>query len=109
MTPEERAAINPASEEYHLRVEGSKTQLFGWLVYTVLLWTLKTCWLFFYRRLGTGVDNMHIKINVGFAFVAITFFATFFTILCGCWPIHKHWQINPDPGSKSPRDMTRFL
>jgi hypothetical protein len=101
MTDAQRAAIDPNGTEYHLRVEGSKTQLFGWLVYTVLLWSLKVCWLFFYRRLGEGVNNMSIKINIGFVFVAVTFLGTFFTILCGCWPIEKHWQIYPDPGSKS--------
>lgn len=37
MTPEQRAALDPASEEWILRVNGSKTQLMGWLVYTVLL------------------------------------------------------------------------
>ncbi|KAH8172302.1 hypothetical protein LIA77_09070 [Sarocladium implicatum] len=99
MTPEQRQALDPTSLEYHLRVEGSKTQLFGWLVYTVLLWTLKTSWLFFYKRLGSGVDDMKLKINIGFVFVGITFLGTFFTILCGCWPIAKHWQINPDPGN----------
>ncbi|KAF2199027.1 hypothetical protein GQ43DRAFT_450569 [Delitschia confertaspora ATCC 74209] len=99
MTPEMRASLDPHSLEYHLRVKGSQTQLFGWLVYTVLLWVLKTCWLCFYLRLGDGVSNMQLKVKVGFAFVFVTFFATFFTILCGCWPISKHWQIYPDPGN----------
>lgn len=51
MTPEQRAALDPQSVEYKLRVGGSKNQLTGWLVYTVLLWTLKTCMLIFYSRL----------------------------------------------------------
>jgi hypothetical protein len=42
---------------------------------------------------------MQAKVKLGFAVVIITFLATFFTILCGCWPVSKHWQINPDPGS----------
>lgn len=102
MTDEERAALNPLSEEYHLRVKGSQTQLFGWLVYTVLLWTLKLAWLFFFRRLGDGVGRMSLKINVGFVFVGVTFFGTFFAILFGCYPVEKHWQIYPDPGSMFP-------
>ncbi|KOS21727.1 hypothetical protein ESCO_001508 [Escovopsis weberi] len=99
MTDEERAALDPLGHEYHLRVKGSQTQLFGWAVYSVLLWTLKLCWLFFYKRLGDGVDNMTIKINVGFVVVIATFFITFFTIIFGCYPVEKHWQINPDPGN----------
>ncbi|KAK4246043.1 hypothetical protein C7999DRAFT_33596 [Corynascus novoguineensis] len=99
MTDEERAALDPLSEEYHLRVKGSQTQLFGWLVYTVLLWTLKLAWLFFFRRLGDGVGRMSLKINIGFVFVVVTFFGTFFAILFGCYPVEKHWQIYPDPGN----------
>jgi hypothetical protein len=101
MTDAERAALDPHSLEYHLRVKGSQTQLFGWLVYTVLLWVLKTTWLFFFKRLGDGIDNMALKINIGFVFVGVTFFSTFFAILFGCFPVEKHWQIYPDPGSKS--------
>ena len=51
MTAEQRASLPPESQEYHSRVYGSKTQLMGWVVYTVLLWTLKTCMLIFYSRL----------------------------------------------------------
>ena len=51
MTPEQRASLDPAGQEWHLRVKGSQNQLFGWLVYTVLLWTLKTCMLIFFTRL----------------------------------------------------------
>ena len=51
MTEEERATLSPNTQEYHYRVWGSKTQLMGWVVYTVLLWTLKTCMLVFYSRL----------------------------------------------------------
>ena len=100
MTHEQRATLSPTSEEYYKRVRGSQTQLFGWLVYTVLLWSLKLCWLFFFRRLGDGVDHMTLKIKYGFVSVGITFLGTFFTILCSCWPIKKKWQIYPDPGSE---------
>lgn len=99
MAPEQRAALDPQSHEFYLRTEGSKTQLFGWLVYIVLLWTLKFCWLFFYRRLGEGVDRMALKIYVGFVFCATTFVATFGAVLLKCQPISKNWQIYPDPGN----------
>lgn len=99
MTEEERISLDPHSLEYHLRTKGSQTQLFGWLVYTCLLWVLKTCWLFFYKRLGEGVDRMPLKINIGFVFVGVSFLATFGTILLKCQPISKNWQIYPDPGN----------
>ncbi|KAL8729618.1 MAG: hypothetical protein Q9181_004933 [Wetmoreana brouardii] len=98
MTPEYRAALDPQGEEYRLRVGGSKNQLVGWLVYTVLLWTLKTCMLIFYSRLTDGVNNMRIRIRIGAVLLAVSFLATFLTILLGCLPVHRHWQINPDPG-----------
>lgn len=60
MTAEERASLDPLGHEYHLRVKGSQTQLFGWLDYTCLLWTLKLCWLFFYSRLGSVLVSVTI-------------------------------------------------
>ena len=47
-----------------------------------------------------GVHDMRLKVKIGFVMIPITFVATFFTILCGCWPVSKHWQINPNPGSE---------
>ncbi len=51
MTPEERATLSPDSPKYKLIVGGSKNQICGWMVYTSLLWTLKTCMLIFFSRL----------------------------------------------------------
>lgn len=43
--------LSPSSMEYHLRVGGSKLQLIGWSLYTLLLWILKLCMLGLYTRL----------------------------------------------------------
>jgi len=51
MTDEERRTLSPDSPEYTLRVGGSKLQLIGWSLYTLLLWLLKTCMCVFYTRL----------------------------------------------------------
>lgn len=51
---------------------------------------------------------MKIRIRIGAVMLATTFVATFFAILFGCYPIKKHWQINPDPGSTYLR-ITRIL
>lgn len=50
MTDEQRRTLDPHSQEYRLRVNGSKTQLVGWSLYTLLLWTLKLCVAIFYHR-----------------------------------------------------------
>ncbi|KAL1966218.1 hypothetical protein VTN77DRAFT_4770 [Rasamsonia byssochlamydoides] len=98
ITDEQRASLDPHSEEWRLRVNGSKTQLLGWLVYTVLLWTLKSCWTIYYSRLTEGIKNMPARIRIGYVVLLVTFLATFFAILFGCFPVQKHWQIYPDPG-----------
>jgi hypothetical protein len=51
MTDEQREQLSPESEEYRLRVGGSKVQVTGWSLYTLLLWLLKTCMAVFYSRL----------------------------------------------------------
>lgn len=52
MTDEQRAALDPQSLEWGLRVNGSKTHVCGLLLYTTLLWLLKACWLLYYSRLA---------------------------------------------------------
>lgn len=51
MTDDERRLLDPSSQEYAMRVGGSKTQLVGWSLYTLLLWLLKLCVAIFYMRL----------------------------------------------------------
>lgn len=51
MTDAQRKALTPESPEYWLRLGGSKTQVMGWSLYTLLLWLLKACMSVFYSRL----------------------------------------------------------
>lgn len=51
MTDEQRAALDPSSVEWDLRVNGSKTHVIGLLLYETLPWLLKGCWIFYYERL----------------------------------------------------------
>ncbi|GJC87296.1 hypothetical protein ColLi_10134 [Colletotrichum liriopes] len=51
MTDGQRASVDPTSEEWQLRVNGSKTHVIGLLLYTTLLWLLKACWVVYYSRL----------------------------------------------------------
>jgi hypothetical protein len=52
MSDEQRQSIVPNSKEWNLRVGGSKTQVIGWSLYTLLLWLLKLCINNFYSRLA---------------------------------------------------------
>jgi hypothetical protein len=99
---------------------GSKTQVAGWTTYTFLLWTIKAAMCAFYLRLtvrfhhgrqrivrdadtklqdGLGFQR---RVYIGFAVIGITWVAVLLSILLGCQPLHKNWQIYPDPGSTSP-------
>ncbi|CAK7225147.1 hypothetical protein SCUCBS95973_005762 [Sporothrix curviconia] len=98
MTDAERAALSPTSAEYRLRVNGSKTQVAGWSTYTLLLWLLKASMCTFYLRLTDGL-NYHLRIYIGFGVVFTTWVAVLLSILLGCRPLSKNWQIYPDPGN----------
>lgn len=99
MTDEQRKALDPGSEEYRLRVNGSKTQIAGWSTYTFLLWVLKAAMCSFYLRLTEGLDNYRPRIFIGFGLIFVTWVTVLLSILLGCQPFHKNWQIYPDPGS----------
>lgn len=47
----------------------------------------------------SGLINMRVRIHVAYGLIAATYIATVCSILFGCRPMHKNWQINPDPGS----------
>lgn len=51
MTDEHRATLDPNSQEYRWRVNGSKTHVTGMLLYNTVLWLLKGCWAVYYARL----------------------------------------------------------
>lgn len=51
MTDDERAALDPNSQEWYLRVNGSKTHVIGLLLYLTLQWLLKGCWIIYYIRM----------------------------------------------------------
>ncbi|PLB49145.1 hypothetical protein P170DRAFT_455878 [Aspergillus steynii IBT 23096] len=99
MTDQQRLALDPASEEFSLRVGGSKTQVVGWSLYTTLLWLLKACMAIFFSRVAAGLVNMTIRIRLAYLFVAATYIAVICSILFGCHPMSKNWQIYPDPGN----------
>lgn len=46
--------------------------------------------------------NYRKRISAGFALILTTWVAAHLSILLGCRPFKKNWQIYPDPGSRSP-------
>lgn len=44
---------------------------------------------------------MRVRIHVAYVMIAATYIATICSILFGCHPMHKNWQIYPNPGSAS--------
>ncbi|KAL2006891.1 hypothetical protein VTN00DRAFT_9559 [Thermoascus crustaceus] len=99
MTPEQRAALDPNSTEYHNRVWGSKIQVIGWSLYACILWSLKFCVAIFYSRLTEGLAHLTIRVRIAYVLLGVTYIATALSILLGCQPLEKYWQINPDPGN----------
>ncbi|KJR88211.1 uncharacterized protein SPSK_07260 [Sporothrix schenckii 1099-18] len=107
MTDAERAALSPDSEEYRMRINGSKTQVAGWSTYTLLLWLLKASMCTFYLRLTEGL-NYHRRIYAGFVLIFTTWVAVLLSILLGCRPLSKNWQIYPDPGNHCQPAISRI-
>ncbi|EGD99243.1 hypothetical protein TESG_06681 [Trichophyton tonsurans CBS 112818] len=96
----ERALLPVNSIEYGFRVTGSKIQLAGWTTYTWLISMLKFSMLAFYIRLTEGVGGTYrMQIFIGFGLVAGTCMASLLTIFLSCRPLHKYWQIYPNPGN----------
>ncbi|KAF3809638.1 hypothetical protein GCG54_00012925 [Colletotrichum gloeosporioides] len=100
MTDEERAALSSTSEEYMLRVNGSKTHVIGLLLYTTLLWLLKGCWVIYYSRLTDGVHKMRRIIFWAYIIMPVTFVSCLLVAFFKCIPFDHQWQINPNPGNQ---------
>jgi hypothetical protein len=94
-TKSELEAMSPS--DLNEVVVGSKLQLLAWYSYTVLIWTLKACMLFFFSRLTSGLSMQTYVRYLGVAIV-LSYIAVFLTISCGCFPIQKNWQVLPNPG-----------
>lgn len=42
---------------------------------------------------------MDTRVRIAFAAIGVTYVATILSIMLGCLPFHKNWQIYPDPGN----------
>ncbi|RPB21961.1 hypothetical protein L211DRAFT_789466 [Terfezia boudieri ATCC MYA-4762] len=99
MTDEQRATLVPGSQEWNWRVGGSKIQLIGWSLWSTALWLLKICMAVFYSRLTDGLTVMRDRVRIAYVAIGVTYIAVILSIMLGCLPFHKNWQIYPDPGN----------
>jgi hypothetical protein len=61
----EALSLSHNSEEYGLRVAGSKIQVAGWPMYASVLWAIKVSLCAFYSRLTVG--NINLPLQTGMA------------------------------------------
>jgi len=99
MTDEERAALDPSSREAYNRQMGSKIQIVGWSCYAMELWLLKLCVTVFYSRLTTRLGDLNTRVLIAYWVIGISYAAVALSIVLGCQPMSKNWQINPYPGN----------
>ncbi|RYC79811.1 hypothetical protein BFJ63_vAg17308 [Fusarium oxysporum f. sp. narcissi] len=108
MTDEQRAALSPNSKEYSDRVWGSKIQVIGWSFYVFILWSLKVCLAVFYSRLTSGLAHLTMRVRIAYALLGVTYVAVALSILLGCQPMERYWQIYPDPGNLCQPTISRL-
>ncbi|KAI1337490.1 hypothetical protein F5Y15DRAFT_155649 [Xylariaceae sp. FL0016] len=98
MTPEQRANLDPSSEEYYNRQWGSKIQIIGWSLYAFILWSLKICIAVFYSRLTSGLAHLRQRVIIAYVLLGVTYLVVALTLILSCQPMNHFWQISPDPG-----------
>ncbi|KAL3485055.1 hypothetical protein BJX62DRAFT_243313 [Aspergillus germanicus] len=104
-TDEQRAAFDEATIKR--LATGSKLVLTGWFGYIASLWALKASMLFFYDRITQGLFEQ--KIVRGCAvYCAASFVGVFMAVMFHCRPLHKTWQVYPDPGRECTAGYTLY-
>ncbi|KAL4901492.1 hypothetical protein BDW74DRAFT_83853 [Aspergillus multicolor] len=99
MTDAARAALDPTSKEYYNRQMGSKIQIAGWSLYTMVLWLIKGSLAVFYSRLTTGLSHLPTRVRFAYILLGVTYLGVGLTIVLSCQPMRRFWQIQPDPGN----------
>ncbi|KAF6816449.1 hypothetical protein CMUS01_12266 [Colletotrichum musicola] len=89
-------------------VIGSKCLLAGWILYVTLIWCLKACMLFLYRRLTLNLQQQKMVLITGCTCVAL-YVATIIVILTRCMPFHANWQVYPYPGDACALNIPNYI
>jgi len=106
MTDEKALTLTP-DETRHI-VIGSKCLLAGWIIYTTLIWCLKGCMLFFYKRLTLNLRQQSL-VNITGGVCVVAYIATITVYLTHCHPINRLWQVYPYPGNDCALNISKYL
>lgn len=48
----------------------------------------------------TGLLHLPMRVRIAYYLLGVTYVAAALTIVLSCQPMHRYWQIYPDPGSE---------
>ncbi|EEU46894.1 uncharacterized protein NECHADRAFT_5929, partial [Fusarium vanettenii 77-13-4] len=87
---------------------GSKCLLAGWNFYVTLIFCLKGVMLCFYSRMTLGLWQRKVVIwtQVG---TVLAYFGVITVIWAHCTPVHKNWQVYPNPGDACTLAVANYL
>ncbi|EEH17162.2 hypothetical protein PABG_07249 [Paracoccidioides brasiliensis Pb03] len=101
-------ALKLTEEEKRRIVIGTKCLLAGWCLYVTLIWCLKSCMLFLYKRLTLNLSQQR-AVRITGLICTLAYIATLMVILTHCHPIQKVWQIYPYPGDSCALNIPNYL
>ncbi|KAM3534409.1 hypothetical protein MY4038_002374 [Beauveria bassiana] len=104
----EEKALQLSEQEKEIIVKGAKADIAGWCLYITLIWCLKACMLFFYRRLTLDTFQKRLVLVAGVAWIC-SYVATIGVVLFRCLPFHRNWQVYPYPGDECGTPNQIFL
>ncbi|KAF4919189.1 hypothetical protein CGCVW01_v008097 [Colletotrichum viniferum] len=89
-------------------VVGSKCLLAGWILYVTLIWCLKACMLFLYRRLTLNLTQKRM-VYITACTCVVLYIVTIIVILTRCQPFHANWQVYPYPGDACALNIPNYV
>ncbi|OAA40118.1 hypothetical protein BBO_06176 [Beauveria brongniartii RCEF 3172] len=101
-------ALELSEQQKEIIIKGAKADIAGWCLYITLIWCLKACMLFFYRRLTLDTFQKRLVLVAGVAWIC-SYVATIGVVLFRCLPFHRNWQIYPYPGDECGTPNQIFL
>ncbi|OAR02043.1 hypothetical protein LLEC1_06127, partial [Akanthomyces lecanii] len=101
-------ALKLSEHEKATIVKGAKADIAGWCLYITLIWCLKACMLFFYRRLTLDTFQKRLVVVAGVAWIC-SYAATVGVVLLRCLPLRRNWQVYPYPGDECGTPNQIFL
>ncbi|KAL7945277.1 hypothetical protein V8C42DRAFT_322680 [Trichoderma barbatum] len=101
-------ALSLTPEQTRRIVVGSKCLFAGWILYVTMIWCLKSCMLFLFRRLTLDLRQKQL-VNLTSGVCIAGYLSTLIVMLTKCLPIHKNWQVYPYPGDACALNIPNYL